>query len=271
MNKKLLTALLIPLMLMPMMSFAYAHWTDTVTKKYKLRPGTVELHIIQWHIDKCTSYDANCNDEILGDEIQIIPVYDADDEVIDLHIKADPIFPCWELEFKMLIHVKGRLAVRFEEPEIVMAGPFPEDPCFEPIDPTDPYYVEYDWKAQEFPGIPWLTYYCTMWKHNDAKYGEPCDLATHPDGCPCYDKSHYDQPASPTEFRYKPCECIMIKQYLHLKQEVLPDWPEERLQEFLSCHWLRIDFEIEAVNEVGLPWGSVGEEYPTDWVPYEDP
>jgi hypothetical protein len=269
MNKKLLIVLLLPLMLLPMVSFGYAHWTDTVTKRYKLRPGTVEIHIIQWHVDYTTSYDANCNGEILGDELQIMPVYDDHDppEVIGVNILADPIFPCWELEFKMLIHVKGRLAVRFEEPKIVMAGPYPDNPCFAPIDPNDPYYVEYDYVNQEFPGIDWFDYYCSMWKHNDALYGDECDLTSHPDGCPCYDKSHYDVLANPTEFRYKPCECLMIKQYMHLKQ-ASPTMPQDRLQEFLSCHWLRIDFEIEAINEVGMPWGSVGEEYPSNWVPY---
>lgn len=265
MNKKLLTALIIPLMLMPLMSFGYAHWTDTVTKKYKLRPGTVEIHIIQWHVDRTTAYDANCNGTIIGDELQIIPVYDEDDQVIDLHIKADPIFPSWMLEFKMLIHVKGRLAVRFEEPKIVFAGPFPDDPKFDPILATDPGYIEYNHTAQEFPGIPWFEYKSLMFKHDDTTWPHT------PDEKPCYDKSHYTIPASPTEFRYKPCDSIMIKQYLHLKQEVLPDWPEERLQKFLSCHWLRIDWEIEAVNEVGPEWGSWGEEYPVDWEPYTDP
>ena len=259
MNKKLYAALILPLMLMPLVSFGYAHWTDTVTKKYKLRAGTVEIEIIQWHIDKCTSYDCNCNGILVGDEIQVIPVYD-NGQVIDLWIKADPIFPCWELEFKMLVHVKGRLAVRFEEPTIVFDGPFETDPCFAPIVGGIPY----NWTAKEFPGVPWFEYKCLLFKHDDTTYPD-CPA-------PCYDKGHYTVSASPTEFRYKPCECIMVKQYLHLKQAV-PDtiYTEEYLQEMLSCKWLRIDFEMEARNEVGSDWGSVGEEYPTDWVPYEDP
>lgn len=265
MNKKLI-ALLIPLMLMPMMSFAYAHWSDSVTKKYKLRPGTVEIHIIQWHIDKCTSYDCNCNGEILGDEIQIVPRCDAAGQVIGLWIQADPIFPCWELELKILIHVKGRLAVRFEEPTIVFEGPFDDDPCFDPIVGG----IAYDWVDQEFPGIPWFDYKCSMFAHDDFTYGDECDPATHPDGCPCYDKSHYSQAANPTEFRYKPCECIMIKQYMHLKQATA-DMTEEEIQRLVSCKWLRIDFEIEAINEVGPEWSSEGDTYKTDWVPYEAP
>lgn len=267
MNKKLLTALLIPIMLMPLVSFAYAHWTDTVTKKYKLRPGTVEIHIIQWHIDRTTAFDCNCNGDIIGDELQIIPIYDDHDppEVIDLHIKADPIYPSWMLELKMLVHVKGRLPVKFEEPTIVLAGPFPTDPCFDPILDTDPGYVEYDWDAQEFPGIPWLEYKCSYWKHDDTTYPHT------PDEKPCYIKDHYTIPAQPTEFVYKPCDSIMVKQYIHLKQAAPPEWPQEKLQEYLSCHWLRIDFEMEARNHAGDEWGSVGEEYPTDWVPYVDP
>jgi hypothetical protein len=267
MNKKLLTALLLPLMLLPLMSFGYAHWGDTVEKRYKLRPGTVEVHIIQWHIDSCTSYDINCNGDILGDELQIVPQCDDAGEVISLWIQADPIFPCWELELKMLVHVKGRLAVRFTRPKIALAGPFPDDPCFDKINVNDPGYVLYDWVAQEFPGIPWLDYRCKMWAHDP--------LISHTaDELPCYDKSHYDNPTGPTDQRYKPCECVMIQQYIHLEQEALPDWPEDRLQEFLSCHWLRIDFEMEAENEVGQKWGSPGYDatYPGDWVePYYPP
>jgi hypothetical protein len=263
MNKKLLTALILPLMLLPLVSFGYAHWTDTVTKQYKLRPGTVEIHIIQWHVDSTTAYDMNCNGEVIGDELQIIPVYDDHDppEVIGLQIKADPIFPSWHLELKVLIHVKGRLAVRFTQPEALFAGPFAEDPCFEPL--TDG--IEYNYTGQNFPGIPWFEYKTKMEKHDDFNFPHP------PEEKPCYDKSHYTIPAAPTEFRYKPCDSILITQYLHLKQEVLPDWPQERLQKFLSCHWLRIDWEIEAVNEVGPEWGSWGEEYETDWIPYVDP
>ena len=266
MNKKLLTALLIPIMLMPLMSFAYAHWTDTVEKRYKLRPGTVEIHIIQWHIDRCTSYDCNCNDEILGDELQIVPRCDDEGQVIGLWIQADPIFPCWELELKILVHVKGRLAVRFEEPKIVFKGPYEDDPCFEPI--VDG--IDYDWDAKEFPGIDWFEYVCTMWKHNDAVFGDECDPASHPDGCPCFTKEHYTTSAGPTEFRYKPCECIMIKQWMHLKQETATMTPEE-IQELVSCKWLRIDFELEARNEVGQPWDSEGDQYDIDWEPYEAP
>jgi hypothetical protein len=267
MNKKLLTALLIPIMLLPLISFGYAHWTDTVEKRYKLRPGTVEIHIIQWHIDWCTSYDCNCNGEVLGDELQIVPQCDDKGEVIGLWIQADPIFPCWELELKMLVHVKGRLAVRFPAPKITFDGPFEDDPCFDPIVGG----IEYDWDDKEFPGIDWFTYVCTMWKHNDAVYGDECDPTTHPNGCPCYDKSHYDQSAGPTAFRYKPCECIMIKQYMHLKQESPTMTPEE-LQKLISCKWLRIDFELEAINEVGIGWDSEGATYPGDWTgPYEAP
>ena len=266
MNKKLLTALILPLFLLPLVSFGYAHWTDSVTKQYKLRPGTVEIHVIQWHVDSTTAYDMNCNGVVIGDELQIIPVYDDHDppEVIGVQIKADPIFPSWHLEFKMLIHVKGRLAVRFEEAQIALAGPFPEDPCFEPIMETDPGYVEYDYAAQEFPDVPWLEYKTKMFKHDDFTYPHTADEK------PCYDKSHYTIPAAPTEFRYKPCDSILIVQYLHLKQEA-EGWPQERLQKYLSCHWLRIDWEIEAVNEVGPEWGSWGDEYPTDWEPYVDP
>ena len=251
MNKKLYAALILPLMLMPLMSFGYAHWSDTVTKKYKLHSGTVEIEIIQWHIDSCTSYDVNCNGDIFGDEITVTPIYD-NDQVIDLHILADPIFPCWELELKMLVHVKGRLAVRFEEPVIVFKGPYPTDvdPCFEPI--VDG--IAYDYAAQEFPGVPWFDYKCIMYKHDPGIVDCPV---------PCLDKTHYATTASPTEFRYKPCECIMVWQYLHLKQSVPgTEYTEEYLQDMLECKYLRIDFELEAVNEVGASWSSEGDTYP---------
>jgi len=237
MNKKLLAALILPLMLLSLTSFAYAHWSDSVTKKYKLHAGTVEIEIIKWHIDKCTSYDVDCDGLVYGDEIKVENQV-VEGQVVDVWITADPIFPSWELEFKMLIHNKGRLAVRFETPEIKFGGPYVTDPCFGPI--TDPVW----------PPPSWFEYTALMYKHDDTTY------PTCPK--PCTNIGHYTIPAAPTEFRYKPCECIMVKQWLHLKQSVPDQYTEEQLQAMLQCHWLRIDWEIKAVNEVGAEWGSVG-------------
>ncbi len=54
MNKKFV-ALLVPLLMLPMISFAAAHWYDNITKQYKLHAGTLCVEISKWHVDGTTS------------------------------------------------------------------------------------------------------------------------------------------------------------------------------------------------------------------------
>ena len=229
MNKKLLVALILPLMLIPLTSFAYAHWTDKVTKQIKLHAGTVEVHIVQWHIDKCNSYDVDCDGVIFGDELKV-EVLTEDDQVVEILITADPVYPSWELEFKFLIHNKGRLAVDSAFHRVEWDGPFDEDPCWktQPFEPRAPpdciYYVE-ELFLHDGVGLP------------DTRY----------------DKAHYTVPVSPTTYQLKPCECVMVKEYIHFDCQDMPE---------MQCKWFRLAKEMGFISKVGPDWSSEGETYP---------
>ena len=227
MNKKLLIALVLQLMLMPMVSFAYAHWYATVTKTIKMHVGTVEADIKQWHIDATNTYDADCDGIIAGDEITVENVLDADGQVIGVRIKVDPIFPCWFIEFKMLIHNKGRLVLGMDSETVVWGGPYTTDPCWDPLTPPGPVPSGFQYT-------------------NDLYLHDPGIV-----GCPkpCLDKTHYTIRVEPTTFILKPCECVMVKEYIHFVGQDYPDY---------QCHWFKLYKELKFREWIGPTWGSYG-------------
>jgi len=204
MNKKF-AALLIPLLMFPLVSFAAAHWYDSVTKQYKLKVGTVCVEISKWHVAKTTAYDVNCNEEVFGDELIITNLWgvnpcDGEDKVVGVQIFADPIFPCWELTLEMWIHNKGSLSVKMDFPIITWGGPYEIDPCWDEI--VDPG-----------PMHPAFQYWTKPYLLNEL--GEWYEV-------------------EPTTFVLKPCESVKIVQFIHF---VGQDYPE------LQCHWFRLDIE----------------------------
>jgi len=133
MNTRLAFAL-IPLMLLPMVGFGSAHWTDSVKKNYYLHAGTVEVEIIWWHVEGTNTYDVDCDGNIWDDELKIIPVYDEEREVVKLDITVDPIYPCWFLDLEVIIHNKGRLSIKADDPMIQFTyenEPIPPQPYFQ--------------------------------------------------------------------------------------------------------------------------------------------
>jgi len=252
MNKKLLVALILPLMLIPLTSFAYAHWTDKVTKQIKLHAGTVEVEIVQFHVDACNSYDVSCDNVIyfIGDypketdpdydpakkyELIIEMVKDAEGEVIEVYITADPVYPSWRLVFKMLIHNKGRLTVRSYEHHWGWIGPVDTDPCWLE---TQPYP-----DGRTVP--PHLTYTETLKLH---------DYAAYP-GCAgvlCTNKDHYTVVVAPTTYILKPSQCVLVY------EEIVFDAQDEPLASEAQCHWFRLAKEMVFVQEVGDEWSSAG-------------
>ena len=221
MNKKLV-ALLIPMMLLPLMGFAYAHWTDSARKNYYLHAGTVKTEIIWWHIEGTNTYDVNCNDVIYGDEINITEVEEWDDELQEwetkkLDITVDPIYPSWFLDLEVIIHNKGRLSIKADEPIVVWTL---DDEVL--IDPAtgDPYnatnpppYWQYIWK-----------YY--IWDADLAEWIE----------------------VEPTTMVIKPSEVLRVKEYIHF---IGQDYPE------LQCHWLDLHVEIPFFQFIGEEWSSL--------------
>ena len=258
MNKKL-ALLLIPLMLMPLAGFGYAHWTDKVTKQIKLHAGSVEVEIVQFHVDYCNSYDVSCDDVvwIVGDypindttlnphydetvtyELIIEKLYKGDPaQLHEIYITADPVFPGWQLEFKMLIHNKGRLSVASEYHRWNWIGPLEDDPCWQE---TQPYPDDRNVPICLQP--PDGLYEETLWLHDPAITG-----------ClsPCTDKTHYIIPAAETSSVLKPSQCQLLK-------EVIIFGCQEH-QEEMQCHWFRLAKELTFKQYIpDVPWGSVGE------------
>lgn len=233
MNKKLMFALLLPLMVMPLIGFGYAHWTDKVTKQIKMHAGTVEVEIVQWHVDRCNSYDVNCNGEIFGDEL-IVEVLTEDGQVVEILITADPVGPCWFLEFKFLIHNKGRLAVDSWEHHVGWVGPLPDDPC---------WLTEADQPYPDSDPPPGITYTEELFLH---------DYGTYPAcrGVLCTDKTHYTiGPVDPTTYFLKPSEAVLVKEFIHFAAQ---DYPE------YQCHWFRLAKEMVFKQRIGDEWGSEG-------------
>ncbi len=203
MNKKFI-ALLIPLMLLPMVGFAAAHWYDYIYKQYKLKAGCVCVEISKWHVMGTTSYDVDCDGVVFGDELQITNIWgenpcDTEEKVVGVQILANPIFPCWELTFEMFVHNKGTLSIKMDIPTFVFGGPYEDDPCWGPIaDPVPlPEYFQY-----------WMIAY--IWNSDIQDWVR----------------------VEPTTFVLKPSESVRIVQYIHFIGQEFPE---------LQCHWFRID------------------------------
>ena len=236
MNRKLLVMLLLPMLLLPMASFGYAHWTDKVTKQIKMHAGTVEVDIVQWHIDLCNSYDVDCDGEIYGDELKV-EVLTEDEQVVEIHITADPVYPSWKLEFKFLIHNKGRLSVDSWRHNVNWTGPFDADPC----------WLEQPFVKQETPPP------CIFYQQNLTLH----DYGAHPEckGVLCTDKTHYTIPVAPTTYVLKPCECVLVREFIHFDCQ--------EMQEEYSCKWFRLAKEMVFKQHIGEDWFSEGWTKPT--------
>lgn len=230
MNKKLV-ALLIPLLMMPLVGFAYAHWYDSVTKNIKMHVGTVDIEIVQWHVDKTNTYDADCDGVIEGDELKIEEVW-VDElgqrQLEGIRIAVDPIYPCWILEFKFIVHNKGRLVLEMSELESEWGwgGPYSTDPC---------------WGRETGAVPPGFQYTVKLYKHVEP-IGVTCPK-------PCLDKTHYTLEVQPTTFHLKPCESILVYQYIHFLGQDYPQY---------QCNWFRLWYKIGFREWIGPEWGSYG-------------
>ncbi|MBX5328618.1 MAG: hypothetical protein QHH18_07435 [Candidatus Bathyarchaeota archaeon] len=202
MNKKFI-ALLVPLMLLPMVGFAAAHWYDYIYKQYKLKAGCVCVEVTKWHVLGTTSYDVDCDGIVFGDELQITNLWGTnpcDDvkKVVGVQILANPIFPCWELTLEMFVYNKGTLAVKMDIPKINFSGPLKDEPDWTPIQGGSiPDYFQYWTKAY-------------IWKEDIGEWVQ----------------------VQPTTFVLKPCEEVKIVQYIHFIGQEHPE---------LQCHWFRLD------------------------------
>jgi len=205
-----------------MASFGVAHWTDSAKKNYYMRAGTVKTEIVWWHIEGTNTYDADCDGVIYGDEIQIIPIEEYDDdldewEVKKLDIIVDPIHPSWFLDLEMIIHNKGRLSIKPDFPIFRWTGP--QDNMLDDIDTPDnyldpdtgiPIFFQYEWHYYIWTGTDWFE-------------------------------------VEPTTWVLKPSEILRVKQFIHFIGQDMPE---------LQCHWFDLHVEIPFFHYIGEAWES---------------
>lgn len=227
--------------LLPTIAFGYAHWTDKVRKQVKLHAGTVEVDIPWWHVDELWTTDVDCDDDVFSvypeepEEFHVIPVF-INDQLKEIRILADPIFPGWYVEFKFLIHNKGRLKVRSHAHRVewIMGGAPLEDPC----------WLDLPWD-EPFPGgeiydtIPGILYVEELYLHSD-------DTCTDK---PCLDPTHYGMPVSPTTYTLKPCQSVLVKEFITADIQEYPEY---------QCHYFRLTKELEFVQADYTVYNSLG-------------
>ncbi|TET18943.1 hypothetical protein E3J74_08555 [Candidatus Bathyarchaeota archaeon] len=192
MNKKFLVALILPLLLIPLASFAYAHNYDYVEKKYKLHVGTMWANITYFHVDYAKVMDQDNDGEIFDDELNIT-VFE-DNCIWKVHIEVDPVSGGFVLNTTMEITNLGDL------PWTVTwargAGGFwprwgnsTEDLCWDE-EPTKSFPM--------WPSELW-SWEIKYYKDNSTKGGAV-------------------YPAAVTEHKYKPGDVFRVVQHINLIQ-----------------------------------------------------
>lgn len=108
-NTKLLAAILIPMLLIPLASFGYAHWTDSVTKQIKMHVGYVDASVKSY---KCVSeFD---DDWIMKDPPE--PGSEYPEGIKTLRIWTDRAFPGWWVWIGLIIQNQGPFPVEVDVP-----------------------------------------------------------------------------------------------------------------------------------------------------------
>ena len=236
MNKKL-ALLLIPLMLMPLMAYGYAHFTDEVQKKYKIHVGSVFLNVTGFHLDYAKMPDVDNDGDIWGDELNVT-IYEADDCRWYVLIEADPITGGFILNTTLWMHNGGKLPfeLRWEVKWDNATGH--TDPCWDTI-PTQ--------NMATLPMPPWSWRMDVYRWHLNPATGE-------------YERTG---PFDPTQVHYKPCDYIEVKQHVNFEQPDPADPASVDWQKDWQCKWIYIwiTFTAQDVSEEMLgseTWGTPG-------------
>ena len=114
-NHKLYSAILIPMLLIPLASFGYAHWTDSVTKQIKLHVGCFEAEIKTYKI-LCPWDD------------ELIIKWPSDDELEAMHgtsriTFSTHIFPGWYAWVGFIIQNQGMFPGEVNAPDYEVEDP----------------------------------------------------------------------------------------------------------------------------------------------------
>jgi len=192
MNKKFLVALILPLLLIPLASFAYAHNYDYVEKKYKLHVGTMWANITYFHVDYVKAMDKDNDGILFGDEV-MINVFE-DDCTWKVHIMVDPVSGGFVLNTTMTITNLGDLPWTVTWARSGTPNFYPvwdnstDDECWDYMD--DPKPVPPMWPRE-------------LWSW-DIKYYKENATGRYP--------------ATPTQFVYKPGNNFTVVQHINLRQ-----------------------------------------------------
>jgi len=244
MNKKFVL-LLIPLMLIPLISYGYAHFTDQVIKKYKVHVGSLEIDVTGFHVDKVIMPDVNQDGKLFhepsqaGDELMIKIYENADDCTWYVEIIADPITGGFILDTTMWLHNAGKLPFELHW-DVFWDGPYDDDPCFLPPGPIRP--------LTELDMPPW-SWEMTVdrWYYDEATGAYVKD----PDG-----------PFAPTQVHYKPCDYIEVKQHINFEQPDSAKPESATWQKDWECKWIRLWVTFTAwditMEDESWTWGTLG-------------
>jgi len=194
MNKKMLALLILPLMVLPLASFGYAHLYDSVTKKYKLYVGTMYANITGFHVDNLRLIDKDNDGVLFGDEL-VIDIFEDADGVFNVRILVNPVSPNFILDTTMNITNVGDLpwTVTWTLPPII--GPMWDNGTTDPCWLTPPTKSLAPPESPMWPSELW-SWEISYWKINST--------------------GRY--PATSTEHVYKPGNIFQVVQHIDLKQ-----------------------------------------------------
>lgn len=115
-NAKILVALLIPLLIISLGSYSYAHFTDTVVKKYKLH---VRCFMVEIKSYKAVSrYDDDLIDKYPPDD-----VLEAMGGTTTISLSTDKAFPGWWVWVGLLIQNQGSFPANVTTPMYDISDP----------------------------------------------------------------------------------------------------------------------------------------------------
>jgi len=123
-RKRLLILIIIPILLFPMASLAYAHFTDTVVEKYKIHVAYPDIEIGSYKV--LSKWD--------GCLIKTCVV----DNTITIQTK---IFPCWYAWIGLILHNQGCQPVSVQAPSYNVYDP---NDVWKYFTHTEYFYGPYD-------------------------------------------------------------------------------------------------------------------------------
>ncbi|MFQ5999493.1 MAG: hypothetical protein ACE5J6_01810 [Candidatus Bathyarchaeia archaeon] len=158
-SKKLFAVLIIPMLLIPLAGYGYAHWTDTVFKRYKFH--------FKWSDCLIKSYKSETDIPNYGDSVlDVYPPTDllpTDTLVVTANVSDNWGKPGnWSLWIGLLIHNQGVDDVLLDVPDLTI-DPAPKSAFFE--QPVTYFYGPYTqgdfatadpivWDSIKYPDLP---------------------------------------------------------------------------------------------------------------------